>query len=78
MARVRLAGNAAYGIYVEGSSSNSEFAYQGMIGFNFNVDSNFVIDVGYRYFGSGTPKNVFNERFHTHLVNLGITYNVPA
>ncbi len=79
MAKLRVGGSILeLGVYDQGSVSESAFAYQGMIGFNFNVDSNFVIDVGYRYFGTSKPKDLFDERFHTHLVNLGMRYHVPA
>lgn len=60
------------------SAKQTRFAYQGMLGFNFNVDSNFVVDVGYRYFGASKPSKLFSERYQTHLVNLGLNYQVPA
>lgn len=53
------------------------FAYQGMGGVSYNVDNSFTVDVFYRYFATAKP-NFYTKRFQNHIVNLGITYHIPA
>jgi outer membrane protein OmpA-like peptidoglycan-associated protein len=42
------------------SSSNVQFAYQGMVGVGWNIDSNFRLNVEGRYFGTTAPNYSFN------------------
>lgn len=57
------------------TQSDNVFAYQVGGGFRFNVDDNFDVDLGYRYFGTSTP-NMFRSAYSNHLVNLGVTYHI--
>jgi OOP family OmpA-OmpF porin len=43
------------------SSSNVQFAYQGMIGVGWNIDSQFRLNLEGRYFGTTAPNYSFNQ-----------------
>lgn len=53
------------------------FAYQATGGVSYNVDNSFTVDILYRYFATAKP-NFYTKRFQNHLINLGITYHIPA
>ena len=43
------------------SSSNVQFAYQGMVGVGWNIDSQFRLNLEGRYFGTTAPNYSFNQ-----------------
>jgi opacity protein-like surface antigen len=57
-------------------SDDTVFAYQAGAGVTFSVDNDFDLDLGYRYVGASEPTSVFNNRYQSHTVNLGITYHM--
>lgn len=60
-----------------GLGTENEFAYQGMAGLTFNVDNEFDVGVGYRFFGTSEPKKLFTDRFQNHMINLAVIYHIP-
>ncbi len=55
------------------NQQDSLFAYKAQVGVNYNFSENIGTDLGYQYFSTKNSKT-FNQRFQTHLVNMGITY----
>jgi outer membrane protein OmpA-like peptidoglycan-associated protein len=63
--------------FVDGSSSlnSTQFAYQGILGVGWNVDSNFRVDLDGRYYGTSNP-NVNGATWNNNNFSLmlGLTY----
>ncbi|MFO1188350.1 MAG: outer membrane beta-barrel protein [Alphaproteobacteria bacterium] len=82
-ARVKL-DNAALAGTTLTNDSDSQFAYQGMIGFQVPLDTALSLDVGYRYFATLDPdfRTVggakFDSDYRSHMVMVGLTYSFGA
>lgn len=65
-------------VTLSSTAVENKFAYQLAGGFTYNVDNQFYLDLGYRYFSTRSLSRVSTRVLLNHLVNLGITYHVPA
>jgi outer membrane protein OmpA-like peptidoglycan-associated protein len=57
-----------------GSVSSTQFAYQGIVGIGYNIDSSFRINLEGRYFGTTQPNYNFNGPFGS-AINTTMTNN---
>lgn len=55
-------------------ATDSEFAYQGAIGLNYNFAENYGAQLGYRYVATDKAAN-FGKFYQAHLVDVGVTYH---
>ncbi len=58
------------------NATTGEFAYQGIAGFSYNVDSNLTVFADYRYLGATKSNGVFNKTFSSHTANMGVRYGL--
>lgn len=64
--------------------ADSQFAYQGLLGFQVPLANALNLDVGYRYFATLDPKfrnaagNSFDSEYRSHMVMVGLTYSFGA
>jgi len=69
--------------FVDGDSSlgSTQFAYQGIIGLGWNVDTNFRVDLDGRYYGTSNPTvagTTWNNNNFTVMLGLTLKFGPPA
>ncbi|MBS0541120.1 MAG: outer membrane beta-barrel protein, partial [Proteobacteria bacterium] len=69
--------------FVDGDSSlsSTQFAYQGIIGLGWNVDSNFRVDLDGRYYGTSNPTvagTTWTNNNFSVMLGLTLKFGAPA
>ena len=65
----------------DGSLSSTQFAYQGIIGLGWNVDSNFRVDLDGRYYGTSNPTvagTTWTNNNFSVMLGLTLKFGPPA
>ena len=61
---------------VVGTGSNNTFAFQGIAGVSYNVNSNLGLFADYRYFGTTKAKKALgNKRYQNNIFSIGLSYH---
>jgi OmpA-OmpF porin, OOP family len=68
--------------FVDGSSSlsSTQFAYQGIVGIGWNVDTNFRVNLDGRYYGTSNPSvggSTYNNNNFTVMLGLELKFGAP-
>ncbi len=56
------------------TSTNTTFAYQGILGVGWNIDQNFRLNLEGRYYGTTSPNYGFNGNLNGNFVNVSGSY----